>query len=409
MNDCEPVMNDSTETPLTTPFDRRALLGVLAGGAASLACGATRAEAATEVAAAPAVPAAPAVHMRRGRAALVGSNNALVGMQQHFSRLLDGAEPLDVAIDIVKIVEADPNDKSVGLGGLPDEDGHVTLDAACMHGPTHNAGSVACIQNILHPSEVARLVMERTDHVMLVGEGAYRFARSHGHPHVDLLTEETRQIWMAWKESMSDKDDRLPPRRKAEDDKKPAEKQPTDKKGAWMIDWHGERVAVTELFGAKRPTGTIHVSGISPSGDVACTTTTSGLAWKIPGRIGDSPIIGAGLYCDQEAGSAGGTGRGEAAILAHASSACIELMRAGQPPLEAGLEVLRRVVRQTQRMAAWQPELVDKDGRPTFDLQLYVLGLDGTYAGVSLSGRGQYAAADPDAGPRALPLVGVFA
>jgi len=396
MNEYEPAMNHSPETPINVPLDRRALLGVLAGGAASLACGATRAEAATEVA------PAPAVHVHRGRAALVGSHNALSGMQQHFSRLVAGAEPLDVAIDIVKIVEADPNDKSVGLGGLPDEDGNVTLDAACMHGPTHNAGSVACIQNILHPSEVARLVMERTDHVMLVGDGAYRFARSHGHPHVDLLTEETRKIWMAWRESMSDKDDRLPPR------KKTAEKQPTDKKGVWLIDWHGEQVAVTDLLGAKRPTGTVHVSGIAPSGDVACTTTTSGLAWKIPGRIGDSPIIGAGLYCDQEAGSAGGTGRGEAAILSHASSACIELMRAGQPPLEAGLEVLRRVVRQTQRMAAWQPELVDKDGRPTFDLQLYVLGLDGTYAGVSLSGRGHYAAADPDAGPRALPLVGVF-
>jgi N4-(beta-N-acetylglucosaminyl)-L-asparaginase len=392
LNHTEHAMNEPTETPLIAPLDRRALLGVLAGGAASLACGATRAEAANTVA------GAPAVHVRRARAALVGSHNGLAGMQQHFSRLLAGAEPLDVAIDIVKLVEADPNDKSVGLGGLPDEDGNVTLDAACMHGPTHNAGSVACIQNILHPSEVARLVMERTDHVMLVGEGAYRFARSHGHPHVDLLTEETRKIWMAWKESMSDKDDRLPPRKKAED----------TKKTGWLIDWHGERVAVTDLFGAKRPTGTIHVSGMGTNGDVACTTTTSGLAWKIPGRIGDSPIIGAGLYCDQEAGSAGGTGRGEAAILSHASSACIELMRAGQPPLEAGLEVLRRVVRQTQRMAVWQPELVDKDGRPSFDLQLYVLGLDGTYAGVSLSGRGQYAAADPDAGPRALPLVGVF-
>jgi len=384
-------MDTMMHTPLNAPLDRRALFGVLAGGAAGLACGASRAEAAPHVA------AAPAVHLRRGRAVLVGSHNALTGMQQHYSRLLAGAEPLDVAIDIVKLVEADPNDKSVGLGGLPDEDGNVTLDAACMHGPTHNAGSVACIQNILHPSEVARLVMERTDHVMLVGEGAYRFARSHGHPHVDLLTEETRQIWMAWKESMSDKDDRLPPRKK-----------PDDKKTGWMVDWHGERVAVTDLFGAKRPTGTVHVSGLGTNGDVACTTTTSGLAWKIPGRIGDSPIIGAGLYCDQEAGSAGGTGRGEAAILAHASSACIELMRGGKPPLEAGLEVLRRVVRQTQRMAAWQPELVDKDGRPTFDLHLYVLGLDGTFAGVNLSGGGQYAAADPDGGPRALPLVGVF-
>lgn len=382
-------MQDQTRKTTEAHLDRRSLLGAFAGGAAGLACGAPRAHAAPV--------SAPAVHVKRGRAALVGSHNALVGMQRHFARLLAGAEPLDVAIDIVKIVEADPNDQSVGLGGLPDEDGHVTLDAACMHGPTHNAGSVACIENILHPSEVARLVMERTDHVMLVGEGAYRFARSHGHAHVDLLTEETRRIWMAWKESMSDRDDRLPPRPKA-----------GETKTGWVIDWKGEQVAVEELFGAKRPTGTIHVSGVGTNGDVACTTTTSGLAWKIPGRIGDSPIIGAGLYCDQEAGSAGGTGRGEAAILAHASSACIELMRNGKSPLDAGLEVLRRVVRQTQRMATWQPELVDAEGRPSFDLQLYVLGLDGTHAGVSLKGAGQYAAADPDAGPRALPLVGVF-
>lgn len=376
---------ETLRTTLDASLHRRALLGALAGGTAGLACGAPRA-----------AGAAPAIHARRGRAALVGSRNALVGMQQQYARLLAGADPLDVAIDIVKIVEADPNDHSVGLGGLPDEDGHVTLDAACMHGPTHNAGSVACIENILHPSEVARLVMERTDHVMLVGEGAYRFARSHGHPHTELLTEETRKIWMAWKESMSDQDDRLPPREKR------------DQKSGWIIDWKGEQVAVEELWGARRPTGTIHVSGVGVNGDVGCTTTTSGLAWKIPGRIGDSPIIGAGLYCDQEAGSAGGTGRGEAAILAHASSACIELMRNGKTPLDAGLEVLRRVVRQTQRMAAWQPELVDADGRPTFDLQLYVLGLDGTHAGVSLMGKGHYAAADPDGGPRALPLVGVF-
>jgi len=350
-----------------------------------------------------ALGAAPAVHTRRKSPALVGSHNALAGMQQHFKRLADGEAPLDVAIDIVKIVEADPEDRSVGLGGLPDEEGRVTLDAACMDGATHNAGSVGCIQNILHPSEVARLVMERTDHVMLVGDDAYRFARSHGHPHTELLTEETRRIWMAWKESLSANDDRLPPPRKGAAGGGKA----ADKKNSWVIRHHGEDVAVTDLFGARRPTGTIHVSARAANGDLACTTTTSGLAWKIPGRVGDSPIIGAGLYVDQDAGSAGGTGRGEAAILAHASSACVELLRAGRSPLDAGLEVLLRVVRQTQRQAAWQPSLVDDTGHPTFDLQLYVLGLDGTYAGVSLMGRGKFAAADLEHGPRELPLVGV--
>jgi N4-(beta-N-acetylglucosaminyl)-L-asparaginase len=244
-----------------------------------------------------------------------------------------------------------------------------------MDGRTHNAGSVGCIENILHPSEVARLVMERTDHCMLVGRGAYLFARAHGHPHTELLTEPARERWLSWKESMSDRDDRLPAR--AED----------------------ERQSRAE-WGEKRVTGTIHCSALSTTGQVACTTTTSGLSWKIPGRVGDSPIIGAGLYCDAEAGSAGATGRGEAAILAHSSSAIIELLRRGAAPEEAGLEVLERVVRQAQRAAAWQPALVGADGRPSFDLAFYVLGLDGRVAGVCLRGQPNFTVADPEGGPR---------
>ena len=322
---------------------------------------------------------------------MVGSQNALAGMKLAWENVTSETDPLDAAIEVVKVVEADPNDRSVGLGGLPNEDGVVQLDSAVMHGPTHNSGAVACIENIVHPSEVARLVMERTDHCMIVGEGAYKFARSHGHPHVELLTEETRKIWMRWKESMSDRDDRLSPRAKEE------------KTGSnWT---EGDETLARRAFQGDRVTGTIHCSMLSAKGDVGCTTTTSGLSWKIPGRVGDSPIIGAGLYCDNEVGSAGATGRGEAAILANASAMCVELMRQGASPKDAGLEVMARVSRQARRASSWQPALVDEGGDPAFSLRLYVLSLSGEYAGVTLKGGGSFSVAGGGGGPRHEPVV----
>ncbi|NUP97930.1 MAG: isoaspartyl peptidase/L-asparaginase, partial [Planctomycetaceae bacterium] len=306
---------------------------------------------------------------------MVGSANALAGMKLHYSKLVEGADPLDAAIEVVKVTEADPEDTSVGLGGLPNEEGVVQLDAACMHGPTHNSGAVACIENILHPSEVARLVMERTDHCLLVGEGAYKFARAHGHPHVELLTESTRKIWLQWRERHSNDDDWLPP---------------AAKKNA-RLGRTLRYVAELERAGYDHAWGTIHCSALSVRGEIACTTTTSGLAFKIPGRVGDSPIIGAGLYCDQEAGSAGATGRGESSILSLASATIVEYLRRGAAPLDAGLETARRVVRQVERQAKWQPELMGADGKPSFGLHLYVLALDGRTAGVSLKGGGQFA------------------
>ena len=361
-------------------IDRRALLG--AGAAAALACTSVG-KASTE----PAGESPPAP--RDGLPLMVGSANALAGMKLQWQALKDGADPLDAAIEVVKVAEADPRDSSVGLGGLPDEDGRVTLDAACMHGPTHNAGAVGCIQNILHPCEVARLVMERTDHVYLMGEGAYRFARQHGHPHVELLTPKAREQWLRWKESMSERDDRLPP---------PPER---DRRSGALTEEPGERVASSRrAFLERRQTGTIHCSALSTLGELACTTTTSGLSWKIPGRVGDSPIIGAGLYCDQEAGSAGSTGRGEAAILSNGSFAIVELLRQGASPLEAGLEALRRVMRQCERQASWQPELMGEDGKPAFNINFYILSKDGEYAGVRLSGGGSFAVAGPEEGPR---------
>ena len=322
---------------------------------------------------------------------MLGSQNALPGMKLAWEDVTSKTDPLDAAIKVVKVVEADPNDRSVGLGGLPNEDGVVQLDAAVMHGPTHNSGAVACIENILHPSEVARLVMERTDHCMIVGEGAYNFARGHGHPHTELLTEATRKIWMRWKETMSDRDDRLSP---------PAKETKTGSN--WT---EGDSELARREFQSERVTGTIHCSMVSASGDVGCTTTTSGLSWKIPGRVGDSPIIGAGLYCDNEVGSAGATGRGEAAILSNASAMCVELMRAGASPAEAGLEVMARVARQAKRASSWQPALVDEGGDPAFSLKLYVLSRTGEYAGVVLRGGGKFSVAGAGGGPRHEELV----
>lgn len=363
----------------TSPFprpNRRAFLGAAAGaGLAPLASSSS---------ALPRTGQPP-----RGGPVMVGSGNALKGMEEWLPKLQEGAEPLDAALGVVGRVEADPKDMSVGLGGLPNEDGVVQLDAACMHGPTHNSGAVACIENILHPSQVARLVMERTDHCLLVGRGAYEFARMHGHPHTELLTDRARQAWVRWRETMSDRDDRLPPPPAPED----------EKHGALDVD-----VRVDE-HGVPHTTGTIHCSVLSAGGEVACTTTTSGLSWKVPGRVGDSPILGAGLYCDMEAGSAGATGRGEAAVLANGSFACVELMRQGASPVDAGLEVLRRITRQAQRQAAWQPGLVDADGKPSFHIHFYLVGLDGSYAGVTMLEAGRHFAVATADGARRERLV----
>ncbi len=389
--------NSSPERSDSPQYDRRTLLG---GGAAAwaLACaspaGAEQAAAAAPPPRAVAAPAQSGKKPRENYPLLIGSANALEGMKQFYAKLKDGADPLDIAIEVVKIPEADPNDQSVGLGGLPNEAGVVQLDAACMYGPTHKSGAVGCIENIMHPSEVAKLVMQRTDHCLLVGKGAYDFARAHGFPHVELLTDASRQKWLEWKENLSKEDDWLPP--------PPQTGATGEPKHASVDDGSHEYYAARSPW--KRPTGTIHCSALSVRGEIACTTTTSGLAFKIPGRVGDSPIVGAGLYCDQEVGSAGSTGRGEASILSNGSFAIVDLIRQGATPLDAGKEVLRRIVRQVQRLGKWQPELVDAKGQPTFNLNFYALDLEGRWMGVSLKG-GTFAIADPEKGPRLENLI----
>lgn len=354
-----------SHVPRHSGLSRRELVGAAAGMAVSCA-------AARELRAAP-VP---------GKTVMVGSENALPGMRVQLEKLLAGGAPLDTAVEVCKLAEADPTDSSVGLGGLPNEDGVVQLDAACMDGRIHKSGAVAAIEDILHPIEVARLVLLRTDHCQIFGADAYRFARAHGFPHQELLTEASRATWMRWKEDLSDQDDRLGPPPKEE----PKTGSLSGRSVPARFDRHG----------------TIHCSVLAPDGNVACATSTSGLAFKIPGRVGDSAIVGAGLYCDNEAGSAGSTGRGEASILSCGSAMIVELMRAGKSPKDAGLEVLRRIVRQTERMARWQPALLADDGKPAFDIQFYIVAIDGSFAGVTLRGRthASYAVAEPEQGPR---------
>jgi N4-(beta-N-acetylglucosaminyl)-L-asparaginase len=264
-----------------------------------------------------------------------------------------GHDPLDAAIEGVAIVEADPKDNSVGYGGLPNEDGIVELDAAVMHGPTHGGGSVASIRNIMHPAAVARLVMKRSRHCLLVGEGALRFARAHGFPEINLLTEESRQIWLHWKETRDPNDDWLPP--------------PPDVKVADSI-----REAM-----ANRVTGTIHCSVLDSHGDLGCTTTTSGLSWKIPGRVGDSPILGAGLYLDNEVGSAGSTGVGELNLLNLSSALIVEGMRRGLDPKDAIMEVCKTIATRSIR----DPKRRAKDGRLAGNVSFYAVSKGGRFAG----------------------------
>lgn len=291
----------------------------------------------------------------------IASDNGLGAVTKAVELLQGGADPLDAAIAGVNLVEDDPADHTVGLGGIPNEDGVVELDSAVMHGPTANGGAVASLRNIRNPSKVAKLVMERTDHVLLVGQGALRFAKAHGFREEELLTDDARQIWLRWKENLNEEDDWLPPAKKGSD-------------GANASD---------------RPTGTIHLSAIDGIGDLAGCTTTSGLWFKIPGRVGDSPILGAGVFTDNEVGSAGSTGRGEANLLTCASFLIVELMRQGQSPEAACLSACRRIVDKTK-----EPRLRHDNGRPRFDVKFYALDKRGRHGSGAIYKGAKYALHD---------------
>jgi N4-(beta-N-acetylglucosaminyl)-L-asparaginase len=301
----------------------------------------------------------------RKRPVIVASGNGLKAVERAMELVKKGHDPLDAAIEGVAINEADPRDHSVGYGGLPNEDGVVELDAAVMHGPTHGGGSVASVRNIMHPAAVARLVMKRTRHCLLVGEGALRFARAHGFPEVDLLTDESRRIWLHWKETRDPKDDWVPP--------------PDETIAAFIRESLASRV-----------TGTIHCSVLDTHGDLGCTTTTSGLAWKIPGRVGDSPILGAGLYLDNEVGSAGSTGVGEANLLNLSSAFVVDGMRRGLHPKDAVMETCKRIATTSIR----DPKRRRPDGKTTFNVSFYAVNKNGQFAGGSIYPGGKMAVHD---------------
>ena len=311
---------------------------------------------------------------------LVSAGNGYAFLEDAYRDLHGGADTLDAVLRVVRGAEDDPNDQSVGLGGLPNEEGVVELDACCMHGPTRRAGAVGGVRNIKNVSLLAREVMLHTGHVMLVGEGAERFAVGRGFKREDLLTEASRKVWLLWKEShadwwgegITDPGWKERPRLHAGD--LAAEIEHLELLAANLdIDPALRPSAVRQVLFP--PTGTIHCSALSAKGEISGCTTTSGLAWKLPGRLGDSPIIGAGCYTDQDVGSAGATGSGEENIKVLGSHTIVENMRRGMSPFDAGMEALKRIVRNYSG---------DMERIRYLDMTYYVLRKDGAYAGVSM-------------------------
>ena len=341
----------------------------------------------------------PALHSPPRRPIVVCSANGYYRdnpgaspIKKAYDLVAAGADPLDAVIAGVNVVELDPNDMSVGLGGLPNEDGVVQLDASCMHGPTKRAGAVGCLEDIATPSLVAKAVMDRTDHIFLVGAGAKKFALEMGFKEQNLLTEKSREAWLRWKSRLNPSDswldvpDSTPPRRP----------RATPAPGT-----DGDEHVFLDERGIPHTFGTINMNAVDANGDIGSVTTTSGISWKIPGRVGDSPIIGAGQYCDNDVGAAGSTGRGESNIKVCGAFLAVELMRQGKSPEQALLEVMHRVIAMTEK------RLLDEKGRPYFDLSFYAVTKDGRYAGSSAYEGGTFAVADTS-GARLEPAVFLY-
>jgi N4-(beta-N-acetylglucosaminyl)-L-asparaginase len=309
---------------------------------------------------------------------------AVTGVQKAFEMIAKGSDVLDSVIAGVNLCELDPEDTSVGYGGLPNADGVVQLDSCCMHGPTRRAGGVASLEGVRTPSLVAKAVLEQTDHHLLVGKDAQTFARSLGFKiEDDLNTERSRQLWLEWKRRL-DPEHYLDPKKRGD---------------AAMA--AGLSMVRDGLIDPDHYFGTINMNGISRKGEVCGVTTTSGLAWKIPGRVGDSPILGAGLYVDGEVGAAGSTGRGEANLYNLCSFLIVEEMRRGKHPKDAGIEALRRVQKNTV-----EKRLLNSRGFPSFGLNFYILNAKGEHAGVSMY-QSTYALCT-EKGPETLPTTALF-
>jgi N4-(beta-N-acetylglucosaminyl)-L-asparaginase len=402
--------------------DRRAFIRTSAAAAGAAALSANPA-----LAAATTGPSgAPAVHARRTRVRPVvisdlsgirfrngGPENAL---ERAFRGITEGEDVLDALIAGVNIPELDPEESGIGYGGLPNERGVVQLDSCCMHGPYRQAGGVAALEGVRMPSQVARAVMRYTDHHLLVGQGAQDFARNLGFSvEEDLNTETSRRLWLEWRRRV-DPGHWLDPEERLKGGKLGEETDPDLIKrsggGPGSVESAGRPGAAPGGFAPEAATaardradrhlaaglsmvkdglipehsfwGTINCDGISPDGDICGVTTTSGLAWKIPGRAGDSPILGAGLYVDNDVGAAGSTGRGEANLYNLSSFLIVENMRRGMAPKDAGMEALRRI-----RDNTVEARLLNSRGLPAFDVRFFILNKAGEYAGVAMYGTGE--------------------
>src|SRR6185312_7422453 len=324
-----------------------------------------------------------------GKNIMISAANGITSRGNHlevgYKKLVAGADTLEAAIATVTEVENDPEDDSVGFGGLPNEDCVVELDACCMHGPSRRAGSVGGVRDIKNVASLARTVMEHTGHVMLVGQGATRFGELMGFPKENLLTEHSRKIWQLWKEYHSDRD-WWGPGLADPNFKFPAgletsslKEQPEPIQRLYAL---AAEIGIAEdrrMDAIQKvlnpPTGTINCSALNEKMEMSSVTTTSGLAWKLAGRCGDSPIIGAGCYCDQDIGAAGATGSGEENIKVAGAHTIVENMRHGMSPEEAGLDTLKRIARNFNN---------DMTRLAYVSMFYYILRKDGQYAGVSL-------------------------
>jgi N4-(beta-N-acetylglucosaminyl)-L-asparaginase len=357
-----------------TPLNRREF--ILTGAAASIAAAA---DAQTS--------GAPAVARGGVRAVVISSANGhqhknggtQTCVERAFAMMTEGKDVLDALIAGVNIVELDPEDTSVGYGGLPNAEGVVQLDASCMHGPRKRAGAVACIEGVRTPSLVAQKVMDYTDHHLIVGTDAQQFARGMGFRiEDDLNTERSRNLWLEWKR-------RTDPLHYLDPVKREAALREVDR-----------QMMAEGLIDPNHFYGTINCNGVNAKGEICGVTTTSGLSWKIPGRVGDSPILGAGLYVDGAVGAAGSTGRGEANLYSLASFLIVEEMRHGKAPKDAGMEALRRI-----KANQVEKRLLNSRGEPNFNINFYIVNAKGDYAGVTMynTGKLSFAVCD-EKGPR---------
>jgi N4-(beta-N-acetylglucosaminyl)-L-asparaginase len=325
-----------------------------------------------------AIPQTSGAGTKGKRPVIISSANGVKALQKGMDILQSGGDTLDAAVAAVTVVEDDPNDDSVGYGGLPNEEGEVELDASVMHGTTRRGGAVASVRRIKNVAKLAKAVMERTNHTMMVGDGARRFAVAEGFEEMNLLTEHSRKIWLAWKASTSF--NWRPGIDSPEWNGKSAGRGPLDspefhQRLADICEYDEKLMARAMEVILDPPTGTINCLAVNDKGEISGTTTTSGLSWKIPGRVGDSPIIGAGLYVDGDVGGAGSTGKGEENIKISGGHTIVEMMRKGMSPTDACLEALHRVARNYNN---------DKKKLGTFHIYFYALNKDGVHGSASL-------------------------